>query len=258
MARVLPGSPFLTKPGVFITATDTGVGKTVIACAVARALQRHVGRVGICKPFATGCHTTNDGLVSEDTQALAHFTDHQHPLDVISPIRYQPPLAPAPAARAANKPPDLSQLVDALRALDRSSDALIVEGIGGLLVPLTDQYTTLDLIEAIGYPVVVVTRAGLGTLNHTAMTVTLLRNRNCHVAGLIVNGYEPESTDASMTSNVDWLHEMNQVPVLATVPACPPDTVAAHKGQIHQAVLDAIDKVYWPDVVGASRTPGNG
>ncbi len=258
IAEVLPRPPFLTKPGVFITATDTGVGKTVIACAVARALRRHVDRVGVCKPFATGCHVESNGLVSEDAQALAHFTDHRHPLELINPIRYQAPLAPAPAARTAHEPADLGLLTDAMRTIDHSSDALVVEGIGGLLVPLTDQYTTLDLIEAIGYPVIIVTRAGLGTLNHTAMTVALLRNRGCGVAGLIVNAHDPDSTDASMASNLHWLHKMNQTPILATVPVCSPDTVAAHEGRIHQAILDAIDGVYWPGVVGVSRTPGSG
>jgi len=196
--------PRLTKPGLFITATDTGVGKTVATCAIAAALRKQgARRVGVCKPFASGCRKEREGLVSEDAEALAHFADCRAMLDVINPIRYAKPLAPAVAAELAGQPPDVEELGRCLSLLDREHDVMLIEGVGGLLVPLSPskpKVTVLDLIKAIGYPVVIVTRAGLGTLNHTAMTVRLLRDAGCDVAGLVVNGYVPDPGDPMMVN----------------------------------------------------------
>lgn len=196
--------PRLTKPGLFITATDTGVGKTVATCAIAAALRKQgARRVGVCKPFASGCRKEREGLVSEDAEALAHFADCRAMLDVINPIRYAKPLAPAVAAELAGQPPDVEELGRCLSLLDREHDVMLIEGVGGLLVPLSPskpKVTVLDLIQAIGYPVVIVTRAGLGTLNHTAMTVRLLRDAGCDVAGLVVNGYVPDPGDPMMVN----------------------------------------------------------
>ena len=262
--------PRLTRPGLFITATDTGVGKTTAACAIAWQLRRQgIARVGVSKPFATGCRRLREGLVSEDAEALAHFSDCRQPLDVINPIRYARPLAPAVAAEAVGDAPDFDQLASCLRRLDQENDALLIEGVGGVLVPLspTDpKLTVLDLIAVIGYPVVVVCRAGLGTLNHTAMTVALLRQRGCRVAGLVINGYTPDvkappaptslgadATDPSIAGNRVWLQSMNDTSILATIPVCPAHEVAAHRGLLPDAVLDAAAATWWPQVLATQR-----
>ncbi len=289
--------PRLTQPGLFITATDTGVGKTVATCAIAAALRRQgAGRVGVCKPFASGCRREREGLVSEDAEALAHFADCRAMLDVINPIRYARPLAPAVAAELIGEQPDVDELARCLSLLDRGHEVMLIEGVGGLLAPLSPKHpkvTVLDLIQAIGYPVVVVTRAGLGTLNHTAMTVRLLREAGCDVAGLVVNGYIPDpgdpmmanlsaadvkrlqagaaqqkaetSTlaphdalradpqDESMMTNRRWLHRMNSADVLATLPLMEPAQVAPQKGLIPEAILEAAALTQWLDVVGEAR-----
>jgi dethiobiotin synthetase len=280
--------PSLTKPGLFITATDTGVGKTVATCAIAAALRRQgVAKVGVCKPFATGCRREREGLVSDDAEALAHFADCRATLDVINPIRYARPLAPAVAAEAAGQPPDLSELTRSLQRLDADHDVMLIEGVGGLLVPLLPdkpKVTVLDLIIALGFPVAIVCRAGLGTLNHTAMTVRLLREAGCDIAGLIVSGYVPDpgdpmiialnaaksttrkskasqpakpadslradESDESQASNRVWLPRTTGVSILATLPLCPPESVAPQKGLLAEAILDAMAMTYWPDVVG--------
>ena len=128
---------------------------------------------------------------------LIDVARHWQPLEVINPIRFAAPLAPAVAAESEVEGGliDLSPLPRALRLLDQSSDALVIEGVGGLLVPLDPrrpEVTVLDLIAALRYPVVIVCRATLGTLNHTAMTVRLLRKAGCRIAGLVLNGYEPD------------------------------------------------------------------
>lgn len=244
----------LTKPGLFITGTDTGVGKTVVTCAIARCLrQRHADlRVSVCKPFASGCRLEGDVLVSEDVEALAHFAGCEQPLKMISPLRWSAPLAPAPAAESAGQTIDCDALAGALRALDNAGDVLLVEGIGGLCVPIdpaNPSLTTLDLIAAIAYPVVVVTRAGLGTLNHTAMTVRLLRQAGCDMAGLVVNAYESAGAvvvdDPSVASNAIWMTRMTGVPVLATTPACAPDDVVPHEGRLASPILDAMRSIDW-------------
>jgi len=256
----------LIRPGLFVTATDTEVGKTVIACAVAALLRREGLRVGVCKPLASGCRKDREGLVSEDAEALAHFADCRQPMDVIHPLRYAAPLAPAVAAEQTGEPPDWSLLSRSLERLDAGHDAMVIEGIGGLLVPIEPQQphvTVLDLIQSLGYPTVVVTRAGLGTLNHTAMTVRLLQDAGCPVAGIVINGYEPDEGDAearhradatkprdeSIATNRLWLAQMNRVPILATVPRCPAEQVQVHKGRLPDEVMDAMAMTYWPNVL---------
>jgi len=248
----------LSKPGLFITGTDTDVGKTVIACAVAKCLKRQFNHVGVCKPIASGCRYEREGLVSDDALALAHFADCRQPLEIINPIRYAQAVAPAVAAAEAGVPGahgvphDYDLLARSLQTIDRSNGVVVIEGVGGLCVPLDDKHTVLDLAVALRYPVVIVVRAGLGTLSHTAMTVKLLRASGCRIAGLVINGYEADPInprDVSMSSNRLWLATMNRVPLLATVPAVKHDRVAVHEGHLPDAILDAVAMTYWPDVV---------
>lgn len=243
---------------MFITGTDTGVGKTTVACAIAAAMKKNGTNVGVCKPFASGCRRVGPRLVSDDAVALSRFSGCGAPLEVINPIRYEAPLAPAVAAAQAGQPPDTGRLIQGLRGLDRSSDVLLIEGVGGLLAPLLDDYTVLDLIVDLGYPVVVVARAGLGTLNHTAMTVRLLRAAGCGVAGLVVNHYDEGSGDVSVASNRAWLEKMNQTQILTTVPVCPDESIDLGSGRIPDAVLEAAGRVPWLDHCAVPRAAGRG
>ena len=265
---MLPGLK-LTKPGMFVTGTDTGVGKTVVCCAVAASLKRW-GRVGVCKPIATGCENIGGQLVSEDAVALQRFAGGGWPMERVNPVRFEAPVAPAVAAEQTGRVIDFDAIGESLTALDREADVMIVEGIGGLLVPIDPcdaNRTVLDLIVTIGYPVVVVTRAGLGTLNHTAMTVKLLRQTGCRVAGLVVNGFVEDvaardrdvaTADVSMVENRRWLRMMTGCEVLATLPQCSPGTIVAHEGRIDAAVLDAAGQCHWPNVTDSSRCAGVG
>lgn len=274
---MLPSSFNLRAPGLFITATDTGVGKTVITCAIAAALRAQSAdkthdharafRVGVSKPFASGCRRDREGLVSEDAEALAHFADCRQPLETIAPIRFADPLAPAPAAERLGVPIDYQALALGLERIDDASDVILIEGIGGLLVPLDPRkpkLTVLDLIRSIGYPTVIVTRATLGTLNHTAMTVRLLKQARCAIAGIVINGFDADSArrgreeDLAMTTNRPWLEKMNRVPLLATTPVCDTQLVRPEKGVIAPAILDAVAQTYWPDVLGGGESGAGG
>ncbi len=228
-----------STPGLFVTGTDTEVGKTVAACLIADQLRRRGAdrsprsRVGVFKPFASGCKRTREGLVSEDAEELAWAADFDPDvgdMSLIAPARFKPPVAPAVAIE--NDRVDVGVLVDAISSslgrLDDACEQIIIEGIGGVMVPLAPEpgagvnrgpyETGLDLMRAIGYPVVVVCRAGLGTLNHTAMTCELIRRAGLSLAGLIVNGYDPDRPDASMGTNREWLAKQNGVNVVATLP----------------------------------------
>ena len=129
----------------FITATDTDVGKTVIAGAIAHWFARRKFRVGVFKPVATGCPRRREGLISEDAEFLAHCADAPGPLDLICPQRYAEPLAPAVAAERAGQPLDWGAIDRALREISDASDVMIVEGVGGIMAPLDPKNTGLDL-----------------------------------------------------------------------------------------------------------------
>lgn len=270
MAKMFEKKLRIRKPGLFVTGTDTGVGKTVITCAIARAL-RFGGkddverRVGVCKPLASGCRHEREGLVSDDAIALAYFADSRQPLDIINPVRYRQPLSPAAAAEAEKRLPDWSAVARSLELLDATSDVMLVEGVGGLLSPLgpvPDRdagkepkrwLTVLDLILALRYPVVVVARAGLGTVNHTAMTVRLLHEAGCKVAGVVVNGFEADeaaASDPSMAGNRQWITRMTGVPVLAVAPKCDPKAIDPVDARIPGEILEAVGMVDWWEYAG--------
>jgi dethiobiotin synthetase len=234
----------LTKPGLFVCGTDTAVGKTVVTCAIARRLRAASWRVGVCKPMASGCVEQDGELVNDDALLLREHARCDDAMSIINPLRFAPPLAPA---AASDQSPDWQVVAHSLKTLDRQYDGLLIEGVGGLLVPLDandPQLTVLDLIRAIGYPTLVVTRPGLGTLNHTAMTVRLLRESGCRVAGLVISGMPADADDdPSLTSNRRWMEKMNGVAVLGVVPRDDSDPIVA--------AYRALATVHWPDVLSA-------
>ena len=259
MIRCMPPAIRFNTPGLFVTGTDTEVGKTVISCAIAWALRQQRGgaKVAVCKPMATGCEKRREGLVNADAEALAHFSDCRLPLDVINPIRFREPLAPAVAAKQLGQSTPWWVFEDAARQIDAYGDALVVEGAGGVMVPLDADDPELTWLDTgcFGLPAVVVARAGLGTLNHTAMTVKLLRDAGIKVAGVVINGYEPDeaaamSADPSLPGNPRWIEQMTGAKVLALVPRLP-GGVTPSEGKIAPALLDAVAAVDWWRVVEA-------
>jgi len=249
----------LSKPGLFITGTDTGVGKTAVTCGIAAVLRRQLqgARIGVCKPFATGCRRERGTLVAEDAEALAHFADCRLPLETICPIRHKLPMSPAAAAEAEGSEIDWGALASSLLQLDQASDLMLIEGVGGLMVPLDPdmpRYTVRDLALALGYPVLVVARSGLGTLNHTAMTVALLQHAGLNVAGIVMNGYEPDeaiamSDDPSRPSNRNWLRKLTGVEVIATVPQLKDKDMQPQQGLLDDAALAALAVVDWTRIL---------
>jgi dethiobiotin synthetase len=177
--------------GLFITGTDTGVGKTRVACAIARAWRAQGRNFRVMKPIATG-----DG---EDTRALGEAAADGD-LTGISPFRFAAPAAPPVAARREGRELSLAEVIQSIMWRAAGTDALLVEGVGGLLCPLTAADTIADLIAALGLPAVVVARRSLGTLNHTLRTLEVARHRGLVVRGVIVNETSPPAGVADETN----------------------------------------------------------
>ncbi len=155
--------------GLFITGTDTNVGKTYVGALIARALKAAGRRVGVYKPVASGCHREGDRLISDDALLLWCAAGEPGELDRVCPQCFQAPLAPHLAARAEGKEIDRKLLRDGLDYWRARSDIVLVEGAGGLLSPLGDKEYVADLARDFGFPLVVVARNALGTINHTLL-----------------------------------------------------------------------------------------
>lgn len=203
--------------GLFFTGTDTGVGKTVVTAAVARCLRQQGQPVRVCKPVATGGRLIEGACRCEDTEQLAAAVGHEQTLAEITPWAFLEAVAPSVAARLAGKVLTLTDVVEAVRANARPEASLLVEGVGGLLCPLTDRETVADLIAELGLPVIVIARRSLGTLNHTLLTLEVARTRTLNVVGVVVNETAPPAGLADST-NVEELRRRIEVPLLAVVP----------------------------------------
>jgi dethiobiotin synthetase len=203
--------------GLFITGTDTGVGKTVVACMIAAALKARGLDVGVMKPIATGGRETGSGLVSEDAEALMAAAGTDDPIHIVNPICFKPPVAPSVAARLAQQPVDLSAVWQVFEVLRDRHAILIVEGIGGLKVPVADGFFVSDLARMMGLPLLIVARAGLGTINHTLLTVECARAAGLSVAGVMLNGARGEESDPSERSNAEEIARLGAVRVFGVV-----------------------------------------
>lgn len=178
--------------GLFVTGTDTDVGKTLVAGAIARNLRRLGRRVAVFKPAASGCKRSRGQLVSGDAEFLAACADTPDVLSDIAPVRYAAALAPNVAAQREGTPVDLDAIFEAYARLTADADVVIVEGVGGLLCPLSDEFWVIHLAMLTGLPLVVVARAGLGTINHALLTLHAARSAGLHVAGVVINRYPPD------------------------------------------------------------------
>ncbi|AGA30654.1 dethiobiotin synthase [Singulisphaera acidiphila] len=196
-------------PGLFVVGTDTGVGKTRVAAAIARILTGQGRRVGVLKPVATGAIRRGESWECEDGEALIRAVGGSIPLERVVPLIYEEPLAPSVAARRLGTPLAPEQVVQGVRASlgwwSERADVMVVEGVGGLLAPLAERMTVVDLAEALDYPLLIVARRGLGTLNHTLMTVECAQRRGLRVAGIVLNSPEPGEPGVAELTNAEEL-----------------------------------------------------
>jgi dethiobiotin synthetase len=208
-------------PGLFITGTDTGVGKTYVAALIARSLVASGRRVGVYKPAASGCTRDAGGqLVSDDAVALWQAAGSPGDLEHVCPQRFAAPLAPHLAAREEGRTLDADLLRTGLDYWKARSDFILVEGAGGLLSPLGEREYVADLARDFGYPLIIVSRNILGTINATLQTLfTASHYRGgLPVAGVVLNHPAPPlADDISLATNCAELAARCTVPLLAGV-----------------------------------------
>jgi dethiobiotin synthetase len=233
--------PRVNIPGLLVTGTDTGIGKTVIAGAIAAWFRARPSRVGVFKPVASGCVKRREGLVSEDAEFLAHCADARQPLDVIAPQRFAEPLAPTVATQRLGVKLDWETIARSLNAVTREIDVVIVEGVGGIMVPMDERHTMLDVAKWLGLPAIVVARPALGTINHTLLTVSALRDAGVKVAGVVINRYPAENPSVAEETNPRVIEKWAKVPVLAIVP----DTKHPIGLHLPTDIAAAVNRVDW-------------
>jgi len=201
----------------FITGTDTGVGKTLVGGAIAAALARAGKRVGVLKPCETGCLEKGGRLLPADALFLKSMAGCAEDLSIICPYCFRLPLAPLVAAEREGCCIEPGRIRAALQALQHGHDSVVVEGAGGLLVPIAPDVLTCDLIRILGLPVIIVSRLGLGTINHTLLTVRHAQARGIAVRGVILNQLAADRGLAEET-NPEVIRRFCDVPVYGPMP----------------------------------------
>jgi dethiobiotin synthetase len=223
--------------GIFVTATSTDVGKTVVAAALARTLTGEGKRVAVFKPALTGMDEYPDYDEAEALAAVADtviatgsglwpsaagLPDHatlraaarsSQSDDEISPYRFEPPMSPHLAAGLAGVEVDPERVMKAARAAAAGAEAIVVEGVGGLLVPLSPTWTVRSFAVELGYPLVVVSPPGLGAINHTLLTVESARSVGLKVAAVVINPWPADPTPIE-TDNRETIEALAGIPVL--------------------------------------------
>jgi|SRR5215469_9264476 len=203
---------------LLITGTDAGVGKTTVGCALAFAFKARGLRVGVMKPAETGCEPGADGVLEPaDARALALAAACSISLDLIAPFRYRSPLAPAAAAEIDALPaPDFDRIVECFRTIASESDLVIVEGVGGIAVPISWNRNFADLAALLGLEVLVVIGNRLGSLNLAALTLKYADTRGLKIAGYLLNDLDPATSLAADTNEAS-LARLTRAPALGRV-----------------------------------------
>lgn len=196
--------------GIFITGTGTEIGKTVIAGGLAASLKQAGMNVGVMKPISTGD--------TADAQFLKHAAQVDDELSLINPIYLRHPLAPSVAARMESREIDVSCVEAAFAELQQKYDSVIVEGVGGIAVPIQDDFLVVHLIKRLQLPILIVAQVGLGTLNHTLLTVAYARQFELQITGIVLNGLCAKTAGLAEATNPAEIENLTGVPVIGVVP----------------------------------------
>ncbi|HET6809064.1 MAG TPA: dethiobiotin synthase [Nitrososphaera sp.] len=204
--------------GIFITGTSTGVGKTAVAAGLAWALRKRKIEVGIMKPFATGNRVFSRKYRSQDTAILARASGVNDPDCSLNPFFYSIAASPLVAAELKHSPPvDTEKALQKLKKLERKHDFLIAEGIGGIMVPLTENEFVVNFAKRAELPLIIVCTPELGTLNHTLLTVMACQKFRLKIAGIILNKAS-KKPDMVEQKTAEILERLTQIKLLAVIP----------------------------------------
>ena len=204
--------------GIFITGTDTGVGKTFVAAGLLRALKEMGFNVCPMKPVETGCRVKSGKLTPGDTLRLIKASGAEEPLEIINPYMFSLPLAPAVAAEREGVKIKKKKILSACNYLLDKYDFTVVEGSGGIMAPVYKENLFLDLIKYLNLPVIIVSRPGLGTINHSLLTIKAAQSRSVNVLGIIINQTSKTKKDLSEETNPGIIERLGKVSLLGIVP----------------------------------------
>jgi dethiobiotin synthetase len=206
----------MTHRGIFVTGTDTGVGKTVITGLLAAAFRARGINAGVMKPIATGAVDTPDGPISADAVFLKKLSGVDDRLGEINPVLLRAPISPDAAAQLEGKRIEPARIMAAFRHLQQRHEMLLVEGAGGILTPIVERYLMRDLAREMELPVLVVARIGLGTINHTALTIEALHAARLRVLGIVI-GNAPSRLSPGERLAQSSIEAITQSTILGTV-----------------------------------------
>jgi dethiobiotin synthetase len=214
--------------GVLISGTDTDVGKTYVTALIARELVSAGVKLGVYKPACSGADVTNGHARWTDLETLSKASGITE-LDRICPQRFVAPLAPPVAAREAGASVDWGLMQSGLTRWESDADFVLVEGVGGLLCPLTDSRSMADFAVWADLPLIIVARLGLGTINHTLLTLEAAEQRGLSVEGVVLNDVDNQADTLAAATNLAELARLSPVPVLGTV-SCHGQTLQLREG----------------------------
>lgn len=222
--------------GIFVTGTDTGVGKTLVSAGVLQILRSNGQNAGYFKPVQSGAPVREGKLLPEDalfvTQAVGLSID---PAELTAYL-FQNPVSPHYASRLENNPVRMKTIISHYRRLQTKYSFLIVEGCGGLAVPLNESnWMVSDMVQCLGLSLLIVARAGLGTINHTLLTIDYAKTRGIEVKGIIINQY---SGSALEDDNVKTIQDISHIPVLGKIPVIP--DMDSNKGLVFDIFPDRL------------------
>jgi dethiobiotin synthetase len=204
--------------GYFITGTDTGVGKSVVTACLATLFKSWGEDVGVMKPIETGVDPECFSAANSDSRFLMEVSDVHDSPEEVCPFRLKTPASPYQAARIEAMEIDPEKILQRFRVLQSKHSMMLVEGIGGLLVPITQRYNVADLALQMGLPLIIVSRIKIGTLNHTLLTINAARQHGLKIKGVILNpSYEGE-LDAIEEEQGSLIEQFSDTPVLGTCP----------------------------------------
>jgi len=200
---------------VFVTGTDTEVGKTRISVALVELLQQQTGRVAAMKPIASGCELTENGLRNDDALQLSQQSNVDLDYETLNPYAFEPAIAPHLAAQQIAVEIEIDKITTCYRYIEQQADVVVVEGAGGWLVPLNQTQTMADLAIALDLPVILVVGIRLGCINHALLTIEVIRQSGLTIQGWVANQIEgnPQSEQIVTT-----LKSRIEAPCLGVVP----------------------------------------
>lgn len=198
---------------LFVTGTDTGIGKTVVTAAISNTMKLSGKKVSVMKPIQTGTLTQK----VLDIEFVYKVLDEEFNIDVVCPYRFDKPLSPKLASHDSSVDINIDNIMSSYRTLTQNHDHVIVEGAGGILVPIKENYFISNLIAEMDIPIVIVSRANLGTINHTLLTIEFARSMGISIIGVIINNFPLHPNEAEL-SNPHEISAISGLPILGIIP----------------------------------------